>query len=116
MKLGERIKKLRKEQGWSQDELGEKLGGDGRQISRYENGHITPSVEAIIKLAQIFDVSTDYLLLEESPRKPLKDDTLLNKLQELEKLSEQDRNSLLHIIDALLLKSKVKSLAGELSR
>ena len=43
MLLGERIKELRKEAGWSLFELAEKVGGDARQISRYENGRITPS-------------------------------------------------------------------------
>lgn len=117
MKLGERIKQLRKEKGWSQDELGEKIGGDGRQISRYENERITPSVEAIVKLAQVFVVSTDYLLLEEAPRQTLKaeNSSLLNRLEEIDRLSEQDRTSLLHILDALVLKSRLKSMTTNLS-
>ncbi|WP_372442062.1 helix-turn-helix domain-containing protein [Nocardioides limicola] len=34
--------------GWSQADLATKINGDGGQISRYENGKITPSVEAIV--------------------------------------------------------------------
>ena len=116
MIIGERIKVLRKENGWSQGELAEKIGADGRQISRYENGHITPSAEALVRLAQAFDVSVDYLLLEDAPRRPLKveDQTLLEKLQDVQHLSEQDRDSILHILDALVAKSKIKSFAQEL--
>lgn len=44
MVLGERIKQLRKEAGWSQGELGERIGTDSQRVSRYENGRITPSM------------------------------------------------------------------------
>ena len=39
MALGERIKELRKEHGWSQAELGVRVGTDSQRISRYEGGH-----------------------------------------------------------------------------
>ena len=71
MSLQERVKELRKEHGWSQGELAERVGGDPAQISRYENGRITPSAE-VVKLAEVFDVSTDYLLVEDSPRRPFR--------------------------------------------
>jgi hypothetical protein len=43
--------------------------GDG-QISRYEHGRITPSAEVLIRLVEVFDVTTDYLLLEDAPGVP----------------------------------------------
>jgi transcriptional regulator with XRE-family HTH domain len=113
MVLGSRIKLLRKEKNLSQGELAQQVGTDARQISRYENGHITPSVEVVAKLAQVLDVSVDYLLFEDSPRRPLKveDQDLLEKLQDVQHLSEEDRTSILHILDALVAKSKIKSFA-----
>lgn len=113
MLVGERIKSLRKEKGWSQGELAEKVGADGRQISRYENGHITPSAEVLVKLAQVFEVSVDYLLVEDAPRHPLKleDHDLLARLEDVQYLSEEDKASILHILDALVAKSKIKSFA-----
>jgi len=42
MGLADRVKALRNEQGWSQSELAELVGADPAQISRYENGRITP--------------------------------------------------------------------------
>jgi len=53
MSLQERVKQLRKEHGWSQGELAERVGGDPAQISRYENGRITPSADAVVKLAEV---------------------------------------------------------------
>ena len=62
MPLPDQIKVLRKEHGWSQADLATRVGGDAGQISRYENGKITPSVDVVVRLAEIFDVNTDYLL------------------------------------------------------
>ena len=113
MTLGEKIKLLRKEMGWSQDGLAQKIDTDGRQISRYENGKFLPSADAIIKLAQVFNVSIDYLLIDDAPRKPLhfNDELLIKKLQEIEDMTEDDRNSLIHIIDAIATKNRIKTLA-----
>jgi len=113
MSVGEKIKLLRKEMGYSQDELSKKINTDGRQISRYENGKFLPSADVIVKLAQVFNVTIDYLLLDDAPRKPLKfnDEQLIKKLQEIEDMTEDDRNSLIHIIDAIAAKNKFKSLA-----
>ena len=118
MIIGERIKTLRKEKGWSQGELAKKVGADARQISRYENGHITPSADVLIKLAVTLDVSVDYILFENIPRRPLKteseDQIIIQRLQELQHLSEEDKASIIHILDALVARNKIKSFAQEL--
>lgn len=69
MALADRVKQLRNEHGWSQGELAETVGADPAQISRYENGRMTPSAEAVVKIAEVLDVTTDYLLVETSPRR-----------------------------------------------
>jgi transcriptional regulator with XRE-family HTH domain len=115
MILCDRIKELRKEKGWKQGDLADHIGSDARQISRYENGKVTPSPDAIVKIAMAFDVTIDYLLIEDAPRRPLKtvDPELMNRLQSIQSLSEQDKTSLFHILDALLTKNKVKALAND---
>ncbi len=50
--LAERLKTLRAEAGWSQGELADKSDSDGRQVSRYENGRITPSLEALVRIPE----------------------------------------------------------------
>lgn len=57
-----RIKELRKLQKISQGELGKKLGVHQMTISRYENGEIQLPAEAITKLCEIFDCTSDFLL------------------------------------------------------
>ncbi len=114
MALGERIRQLRKEAGWSQAELGSKVGTDSQRISRYENARITPSLDAIVRIAEAFNVSIDHLLVDDVPRRPLHavEHNLGTRLSALDELGEEDLASLLHMLDALVAKNRFKALAG----
>ena len=65
MKLYEKIIKLRKSNGWSQEELAEKLDLSRQAISRWENGTALPDANNILQLSKIFGVTSDYLLNED---------------------------------------------------
>lgn len=60
--LGEQIKKLRMNKGMSQVQLADKLNVTKQSVSNWENEYIMPSVDMLIKIANFFNVSTDYLL------------------------------------------------------
>ncbi len=60
--LSDQIRKYRKEKGLLQDELAEKLGVSRQSISLWENGQTQPTIENILALARIFNVSTDAIL------------------------------------------------------
>ena len=61
--LGGRISKLRAERGWSQSELARRTGLSSRSvISYYELGERFPSYETLVRMADVFGVTTDYLL------------------------------------------------------
>jgi transcriptional regulator with XRE-family HTH domain len=111
MPIGERIKALRSEQRWSQPDLAAKIGADAGQISRYENGHIAPSADAIVRLAEALDVSCDYLLVDDAPRRPFRspDHVLGDRLGGLDELTDEDLAALLHVLDALVAKNRVKA-------
>lgn len=115
MPLGDRIKELRTELGLSQAELATRVGStDARQLSRYENGRITPSLDAVARLAQALDVSLDYLVFDDHPRRPLHvdDHGLSDRLASLTELDEADRASLLSVLDALLTRTRIRALAS----
>lgn len=59
--LGENIKQLRKEKNISQKELASLINVSQRLISNYEDGSATPTVENLIKIADTFKVSLDFL-------------------------------------------------------
>lgn len=65
MILAEKIMKLRKEKGWSQEELAMQLNVSRQSVSKWESSASIPDLDRILKLSQIFDVSTDYLLKDE---------------------------------------------------
>ena len=65
MSLGEKIYKLRKEKGLSQEALAEQVGTTRQAISKWENDQGYPETEKLLLLSNIFEVSTDFLLKDE---------------------------------------------------
>ena len=62
MILSEKILSLRKQNGWSQEELAEKLKVSRQSISKWELGAAIPELDKIMQLSELFGVTTDYLL------------------------------------------------------
>ena len=62
MKLPDKIIKLRKAHGWSQEDLAEKLNVSRQAISRWENGTALPDAQNVLQISKLFGVTTDYLL------------------------------------------------------
>ena len=60
--LSKRIYELRMSFGWTQVQLAQKLGITKQTVSNWENDNIQPSIDMLVKLSNIFNVSTDYLL------------------------------------------------------
>ncbi|WMJ79518.1 helix-turn-helix transcriptional regulator [Clostridium sp. MB40-C1] len=60
--FSDRLKELREEKKLTQEELGKFLNVSRQAISGYEAGSIEPSINNLIKLADVFNVSLDYLL------------------------------------------------------
>lgn len=65
MNLGEKIFKLRKEKGLSQEALAEKIGTTRQAISKWENNQGFPETEKLLQLSNVFEVSVDFLLKDE---------------------------------------------------
>ncbi len=109
MTLGEKILYLRKQNNWSQDFLGDKIGVYGRRVSLYENDKSIPSTETLQKIANVFGVSLDYLLADK-PRNtnmiPIKDKSLLPYIEKLDQLDEDEKNLVKSTIETLANKKK----------
>ena len=116
MKIHEKIKMLRQKKGWSQTQLANKLGVHSQHISRYEREKSNPSAETLIKFADIFSVSVDFLLNEEteniSPYK-IRDKQLQRYFEEVDQLDEENKNLIKGVIESVLIKHKVKDLASD---
>lgn len=70
MILAEKITKLRKQNGWSQEDLAMKLNVSRQSVSKWESAASIPDLDKIVKLSRIFGVSTDYLLKDEVEENP----------------------------------------------
>lgn len=71
-----RIKDLREDRDLRQTDVAEATGIDQRTLSNYETGKTNPDSFALIRLADFFDVSIDYLLGRTNLRKDAADDVL----------------------------------------
>jgi len=104
LSIGERIKRLRLKHGLTQEQLSEKLNLKKTDISKYESDNDEPGLDILKLLAEIFNVSVDYLLwLTNDPTPPEKKETkpmlgkapvfvTLQRLQnQSEKLSDKER-------------------------
>lgn len=74
-----RIRDLREDMDLRQIDVAKSTGIDQKTLSNYETGRTNPDSEAIIKLADFFDVSTDYLLGRTVKNKP-SPETLMKKI------------------------------------
>lgn len=61
-KLSNNIKSLREDRGWTQDELAQRIHKSKMSVSNYESGNREPKNETIEALADVFNVSVDFLL------------------------------------------------------
>lgn len=62
MKFNEKLLDLRKQKGWSQEELGNELNVSRQTISKWEMGMTTPELENLVMLSKIFNISIDELV------------------------------------------------------
>ncbi len=65
MILAEKIMRLRKQQGWSQEDLAIRLNVSRQSVSKWESGASLPDLDKILQLGELFSVSTDFLLKDE---------------------------------------------------
>lgn len=116
MTLGQRIKRLRQEKGWSQVQLAKKLNVHQKQISGYERAVHVPSTEILIRIAELFNVSLDYLAFdnrEDVRQVRIADRELLERLQEIDRLADEDKATVKAVLDTFILKSRFQRLVSD---
>ncbi|MFW5872484.1 MAG: helix-turn-helix domain-containing protein [bacterium] len=107
MGFAERLTEIRKKRGLSQEEVAKRLGTHGPAIGRYERGVAKPTIEVASKLAKILGVSLDYLVGNTDSE--LDADTM-KRIQEVDKLPEDDKKMVYSFLDAFIDKVKIKSI------
>lgn len=108
MILADKIIRLRKKNGWSQEELADKMNVSRQAVSKWEAAQTTPDLEKILLLGNLFGVTTDYLLKDELVDEEFVegvDETPIRKisLAEANDYLEQRKNASVQIAIATLL-------------
>lgn len=93
--IGDKIKKLRENYGWTQNELAKKLGLTRSSVNAWEMGLSVPSTQYVVELANLFKVSTDYLLGLDS-----------KILLDISDLANDEKTIVISLVDCFLKRKK----------
>ena len=105
MTFGERITQVRKRKKMSQFQMGNSIGIDGDAYGRYERGEVRPSIEMATKIADVLEVSMDFLVGKTDLEL---DKATINRIQEVSKLSDKDKEHIFITLDAMIRDFKNK--------
>ena len=109
--IGDRILSLRKQNNLSQQDVADKIGSSKAQLSRYESKGVQPPADVISNLAELFNVSTDYLIRGENSeiaRQSIHNAELLNQFTKVSSLPESEQNTILKVVKALVCEYDVR--------
>lgn len=105
--IAQRVARIRKEKGVTQEEVARTLGVSQSIVSEYERGELRLHGELLIQLARILSVSADEMLglQPAADNGTLKNRRILRRIREIDRLPKRDQEALLRTIDAFLAKS-----------
>ena len=97
MIFADKLIDLRKKNGWSQEELAEMLNVTRQSVSKWESAQSIPDLSKIVKMSEIFSVSTDYLLKDKIEEKQTAENLTSNDFDNVIKVSMEDANEFLRL-------------------
>ncbi len=113
LNIAEKIKTIKKEKHISQAQLVEKVNVHVTHISKIETESYTPSVELLKKIADALEVTTDFLIYDKAESvnpMNLYDTSLYKKMKLIDSMANNDKETILNIIDAFTIKKQMWSV------
>lgn len=107
MGFGKRLLEARKNKGLSQEDLAGQLGTKGPAIGRYERDEMKPSIDVAAKIANILDVSLDWLVGHTDMEL---DGKMLERIQEVTQMKDKDREHVFAMLDAFIKQTKLQNV------
>lgn len=104
MNIGDKIAALRKQKNLSQTDLGKAAGVSREIIGRYERGEVLPSIEVAAKIADVLDVSLDYLA--GNSKKAAVDKKTMKLIHDIEDLEPAIKDKLIFLANAIIRDAK----------
>jgi transcriptional regulator with XRE-family HTH domain len=106
MNIGSIITDLRKNKGWSQNQLAQAINVSREIVGRYERNDAVPSIEVAKRIADAFEVSLDHLVGEGLNADF--DKKAMERLKDLELLEEDKKRTLFDLIDTYIRDAKTR--------
>jgi transcriptional regulator with XRE-family HTH domain len=109
--FGQRLKEAREAKGLTKDKFGKLVKIHYSQIGRYERNEASPSADVLKKMANVLDVSTDYLMngtTQDLAQENITDKTLINQFNRISELTEENKTVVSKLIDAFLFQQEMK--------
>jgi transcriptional regulator with XRE-family HTH domain len=107
---------LRKEHNLTQKELAKSIGVHFSHISRYERSISLPSIDVVKKIAQVFNISTDSLLLDDDQAglaTTISDPELLSLFEAVSQMPEPEKAALKIVLGSMVVKHQIAQLLNE---
>lgn len=111
LQVGLNIKEIRSKKGLLQKEVAAAAGLHPANYNKMEKGEREPSIEALDKIAKLFDMTVDQILHYEGNLPAdvtIQDKSVAERMKLIDQLEEEDKKALFRIIDGMLTKSKFK--------
>ena len=113
MPFAEKLSKLRKEKGLTQQEMAQRAGVGIAQMRRYEAGKSSPTLEVIKNIAKTLKISSDELIFDKNegfvPSKVL-ERKLLEQFEMIKKLNPHDKHAIETIIESMIIKNRLEEI------
>lgn len=102
MNFSENLRRIRKESGYTQQDIAERLSVAQATVANYERGVRIPDVDTLVKLSKIFDVSIDYLIgVKTAPEPPPSDNVRWKRaMEQYADMSPEEQKRIDTVLDA----------------
>lgn len=113
MPFAEKLVKLRKERGFTQQEFAQKVGVGITQVKRYEGGKSSPTLEVIKNIAKTLGISADDLIFDEGEgvaAAKIMDQKLLKQFELISSLDLHDQYAIKTILESMIVKSRLEEV------
>jgi len=114
MGFKETFVRLRKERGWTQQQIADAVGISVAQVKKYEKGSSSPTLPFLTKIATSFGVSADELVFGKANGLAAHklDAELLRRFEAVSELPERERDAVLLLLDSVIAKHRLREVMG----
>lgn len=115
MNFSENLRRIRKESGYTQQDIAERLSVAQATVANYERGVRIPDVDTLVKLSKIFDVSIDYLIgVKTAPEPPPSDNVRWKRaMEQYADMSPEEQKRIDTVLDAFFPDSAESDIVEE---